>query len=60
MALMAQSWSWDCQVEVKVRLLPSKSCIFIYFSESPLKMMKNAFNFMLKAVFVLKVFAFMS
>ena len=30
----------------------SKKCVFIYFNESPLKMMKNAFYFMLKALFV--------
>ena len=29
-------------------------------TESPLKMMKNAFNFNLKALFVLKIFKFLS
>ena len=35
--------------------LPKKIC-FIYFSESPLKMMKNLFYFILKALFDLKIF----
>ena len=39
--------------------LPSKF-LFICFNESPLKMMKNAFCFMLKALFVLKIFKFLS
>ena len=33
---------------------------FIGFNESPLKMMKNAFYFILKAFFVLKIFKFLS
>ena len=33
---------------------------FICFNESPLKMMKNAFNFILKALFILKTFKFLS
>ena len=32
----------------------------IYFVESPLNMMKNAFYFILKAVFVLKIFTFLA
>ena len=39
--------------------LPKKFC-FICFTESPLKMMKNAFYFILKALLVLKVFKFLS
>ena len=38
--------------------LPKK--IVNYFIESPLKMMKNAFCFILKALFVLKIFKFLS
>ena len=34
---------------IKVRLSPSKKNCFICFDESPLKMMKNAFYFILKA-----------
>ena len=30
--------------------------IFVCFNESPLKMMENAFYFIIKALFVLKVF----
>ena len=39
--------------------LPKKICC-IYFNESPLKVMKNAFYFILKALFVLKMFNFFS
>ena len=37
---------------IKVGLSPSKKEIFICFNDIPLKMMKNAFCFMLKALFV--------
>ena len=37
--------------------LPKKICIICFF-ESPLKMMKNAFYFILRALFVLKIFSF--
>ena len=40
-------------------LSPSKICL-IYSNESPLKMMKNAFYFMLKDLFVLEEFIFLS
>ena len=39
--------------------LPSK-IIFICFNESPLKMTKNAFYFIVKALFIHKVFKFLS
>ena len=39
---------------------PSKKICFIYLNESPLKMVKNAFYFILKALFVLKIFKFLS
>ena len=39
--------------------LPQKTC-FIFFHESPLKMMKNVFYFILNALFVLKIFKFLS
>ena len=42
----------------KVGLSPSKKFAFIYFNESPLKMMENAFYFMLKVLFVLEIFKF--
>ena len=45
---------------VKVGLLPSKKIYVICFIESPLKVMKNAFYFILKALFVLKIFTFLS
>ena len=46
--------------KVKVGFSPSKKVYFICFIESPLKMMKNAFYFILKALFVLKIFKFLS
>ena len=49
------------QNQLKVGLLPPplpKS--FVCVSESPLKIMKNTFHFILKALFVLNIFEFMS
>ena len=43
----------------KVELSPSKKLFFIDFNEKPLKVMKNAFWFMLKALFVLEMFTFL-
>ena len=40
----------------KVGLSPSKKNCVICFFESPLKMMKNAFYFILKILLVLKIF----
>ena len=45
---------------LKVGISPSKKTFFICFIDSPSKMMKNAFNFILKALFVLKIFKFLS
>ena len=45
---------------IKVGLSPSKKIIFICFNESPLKVMKNTFSFILKTLFVLKIFKFLS
>ena len=36
-----------------------KKVFFICLNESPLKMMKNAFYFMLKALIVIKIFNFL-
>ena len=47
-------------IELKVGISPSKKNCFIYFNVSPLRMMKNAFYFILKTLFVLKVFKFLS
>ena len=44
---------------VKVGLSPSKNICVICLIESPLKMMKNAFYFILKALFILKIFKFL-
>ena len=38
---------------------PKKIC-FICFNESPLKLVKNAFYFISKALFVLEIFKFLS
>ena len=43
----------------KVGLSTSKKCTFICFNESRLKIVKNAFYFILKAIFVLKIFKFL-
>ena len=45
---------------LKVGLSPSKKICVIYLIESFLKMMKNAFYFILKALLVLKLFTFLS
>ena len=44
----------------KVGLLVSEKNYTIWFIESALKMTKNAFCFIIKACFVLKIFAFLS
>ena len=46
--------------KVKAGLSPSKKNCVICFNKSPLKFMKNAFYFILKAIFVLKIFKFFS
>ena len=43
----------------KVALSPSKKVIFNCFNESPLTVMKNVY-FILKALFVFKIFTFLS
>ena len=45
---------------LKVRLSPSKKKFFICFNDSLSKIMKNAVYFILKALFVLKIFEFLS
>ena len=47
-------------VTFKVGLSPSKKNCVICFIERPLTMMKNGFYFILKALFVLKIFKFLS
>ena len=46
--------------EIKVGLSPSKKNFYFCFNDSPSKMIKNAFYFILKAYFVLKIFKFLS
>ena len=43
----------------KVGLSPSKEVDFICFNESSINMVKKAFNFMLKAVFLFETFKFL-
>ena len=45
---------------IKVGLSLSIKICFVRFNETPLKMMKNAFYFILKALFVLKTLKFLS
>ena len=44
----------------KVGLSPSKKFFIICFNDSPSKMIKNAFYFILKVLFFLKIFKFLS
>ena len=48
------------KLNVNVRLSTFKKEILIYFNDSLSKIMKNAFYFILKALFVLKIFKFLS
>ena len=48
-------WKWSKNFLFKFELSPSKKKCVICFIESPLKMMKNAFYSILKALFVLKI-----
>ena len=49
----------DSHLLKKFVLFASKKC-FICFNERPLKMMENVFYFFLKALFILKIFKFLS
>ena len=57
---------WDALSENKLKpsMAPLTTLIFkkklVCVTESPLKMMKNAFYFILKALFFLKIFKFLS
>ena len=55
---------WMVQQKVKQRLKvglsPYKILVFICFNEIPLKMMKNAFYFILKVLFVIEIFKVLS
>ena len=44
----------------KVGLSSSKKSCVIYFNESPLKIMRNTFYFISKALIVLNIFKFLS
>ena len=55
-----RSYRFVAEVTFKVGLSPSKNFFVICSTESPLKMTKNAFYFILIALFVLKIFKFLS
>ena len=60
--LNGQSWmviTTLFQIMLKSYSHPQKNCV-ICFNENPIKVMKNAFYFTLKALFVLKIFKFLS
>ena len=44
----------------KIGFIASNKIVFINFNQSPLKLMKNTFYFMLITLFVLEIFAFLS
>ena len=50
----------DYQTLIKVKPIPSKNFLCICMIENPLKVIKNAFYFIVKALFVLKIFKFFS
>ena len=47
-------------IEIKFGILPSKTNCFTCFNEIPLKMMRITFCFILKALFVSKIFKLLS
>ena len=47
-------------MNMKVGLSPSKKICVVRFIENPLKVMKNVFYLILKALFILKIFTFLS
>ena len=59
-AHLEQERIFNAASSFKVGLSPSKKICVICLIEIPLKMMKNAFYFILKALFVLKLFKFLS
>ena len=58
--LVSKKVSYGKNNSFKVGLSPSPPKVFICFNGSPSKMIKNAFYFVLKALFVLKIFKFLS
>ena len=70
LTLGTKNWAWsvsenfqilsELSFTLKLDSHLPKKIIFICYNESPLKIMKNAFYFTLKALFVLKIFKFLS
>ena len=53
-----RSVTFHRDIYIKIELLPSLKVAFICLNESSLKMMRNAFYFMFKVLFVLKIYTF--
>ena len=58
--ILGPSISWFYFRTIKVAFSPSKKNYFISFNENPLKMIKKSSYFNIKALFVLKIFKFLS
>ena len=57
--VLSHEWKFFILTELKSGSHLPKKYIFICFNESSLKMMKNAFYFILEVFFVLKIFKFL-
>ena len=57
--MFLQTFKTNEEKIIEVGLSPKKHCV-ICFNESPSKMMRNAFYFIIKALFGLKIFKFLS
>ena len=58
---LCENLAFDRKIlNIKVRLSRSKKIFFYFAAMFPLKMMKSGFYFILKAVFILKIFNFLS
>ena len=56
----APTQTFSCEYCKSQTLTFQKKFFFICFDNSPSKMMKNAFYFILKDLFILKIFKFLS
>ena len=60
-SLLGETGKTGClSTSFKAGLSPSKKIFIICCNDSPSKMMKNAFYLILKALFVVKIFKFLS
>ena len=58
-AILKKNYLWLLSYE-KVRRAMRTAIVSYLLNEIPLKVIKNAFNFILKSIFVLKIFKFLS